>query len=75
MFLTFVTFLIVTATFVGVIWFAVYRVATHLRGNDEGVKAVMQHVVLPLFGKKPEVVEPEAIVLEPPGQKKGRGVA
>lgn len=59
MFLAFLTFLLVTASFLAAIGFALYRVANHLRGNEEATKAVVQHVLLPLFGRKPEV-EPES---------------
>lgn len=66
MFLAFLTFVFVTAAYAALIGFALYRVATHLRGNEQATKAVVDHVLLPLFGKAPENVpkEPEPPVKE-----------
>jgi hypothetical protein len=54
-----IVFLVVNAFYLGLAGFAVYRVAQHLRGNDEAARMVLQHVLVPLFaGRKaePEVV-------------------
>ena len=45
--------------------FWVYRVALHLRGNEEATRAVVRHVVMPLFGR-------ESTPDEPPGPPGGR---
>ena len=50
-----ITFVVVTAVYAGLFWFAFRRVAMHLRGNQEATKAVVEHVLLPLLGRNPGV--------------------
>jgi hypothetical protein len=33
---------------------ALGRIATHMRGNPEAAKAIVEHVFMPLFGSKKE---------------------
>ncbi len=57
----FITFILVTAIYLAVTGFLLYRVANHLRGNEEGTKAVVKHVLIPLLGRaRVEESEPEA---------------
>ena len=49
-----ITFVLTTGVFVSLIWLACRRVVHHLRGNPEAVKAVTEHVLLPMLGRKPE---------------------
>jgi hypothetical protein len=54
MFLMFLILVAFLAT-VGVLaWFGCQRVALHLRGNPDATKAVVEHVLIPLFGRKQE---------------------
>jgi hypothetical protein len=50
----FITFVVVTTAYAGVFWFGFRRVALHLRGNQEATKAVVEHVLIPLFGRNPK---------------------
>ena len=45
------TWLITTAIYGLLVWLAVRRVVKHLQGNDAGMKAVVEHVLLPVLGK------------------------
>jgi hypothetical protein len=64
MFLMFVTFVVTLAGLGVLAWLGFRRIALHLRGNPEGTRAVVEHVLIPLFGRKEELKpEPE---LEPP---------
>lgn len=54
MFLMFLTFVVMTATFAVLLWFGFHRVALHLRGNPDATRAVVEHVLIPLFGRKDE---------------------
>ncbi len=54
MFLMFLTFVLMLAGVGGLIWLGCQRVATHLRGKPEATKAVVEHVLMPLFGRKEE---------------------
>jgi hypothetical protein len=56
MFLVFLTFLLTTAVYGALLWLAVRRISRHLQGNAEGVKAVTNHVLIPLLGRRPEGV-------------------
>ncbi len=47
------TFLITTAFYGFLLWLAVRRVSRHLQDNIEGVKAVTDHVIIPLLGRRP----------------------
>lgn len=56
---------------------ALEQVATHLRGNPDGIKAVIEHVFLPLFARKDrtrqvtlEVIDMEKPAEEPSGKEK-----
>jgi hypothetical protein len=50
----FLGFLLATGLDGGVLWLAFRRVSRHLQGNPEAVKAVADHVLIPLLGRKPE---------------------
>jgi len=63
----FLTFVVMTASFAVLLWLGFRRVALHLRGNSEATRAVVEHVLIPLFGRK-EVPEFET---EPDGTLKG----
>ena len=54
MFLMFLILVAFVATVGAVLWFGCQRVAVHLRGNPDATKAVVEHVLIPLFGRKPE---------------------
>jgi hypothetical protein len=54
MLLVFVTFLVSTALYVALLLFAFRRVTTHLQGNADATKAVVEHVLIPLLGRKLE---------------------
>jgi hypothetical protein len=55
MFVTFVVMLIAIAVLVAL---GCHHVALHLRGNPEATKAVVEHVLIPMFAG-PEEPEPE----------------
>lgn len=68
-----ITFVLVTAVYAGVLWFGFRRVAMHLRGNQEATKAVVEHVLIPLLGRKPEAsVEDEEDQPKPSAWLRGR---
>ena len=50
----FLTWLLTTIVYGALIWFGVQRVVRHLKNNPDGVKAVTEHVLLPLLGKSAE---------------------
>jgi hypothetical protein len=52
MFLMFLTFLVVMSGIGVLLWFGFHRIALHLRGNPEATRAVVEHVLIPLFGRK-----------------------
>jgi len=53
MFTTVLLMFTLTTLLYGVcLWFAARRIARHLQGNGEGVKAVTDHVLVPLLGRK-----------------------
>ncbi|HTU92890.1 MAG TPA: hypothetical protein VMF69_22610 [Gemmataceae bacterium] len=54
MFLIFMTFLLTTAAYGALLWLACRRVLRHLKGNPEAVKAVTDHVLIPLLGRRPD---------------------
>ena len=54
MFLMFLILVAFVATVGVLVWFGCQRVAVHLRGNPDATKAVVEHVFIPLFGRKPE---------------------
>jgi hypothetical protein len=54
MFLMFLTFVVMLSGFAVLVWFGFHRIALHLRGNPEATKAVVEHVLIPLFGRKEE---------------------
>lgn len=54
MFLMFLILVAFVATVGVLVWFGCQRVAVHLRGNPDATKAVVEHVLIPLFGRKPE---------------------
>jgi hypothetical protein len=47
-----VTFIVTTAIYAVGLWMALRRVAVHLKDNEAGSKAVTEHVLLPILGKK-----------------------
>ncbi len=57
MFMMFVTFVVTLAAFAVLGWLGFRRIALHLRGNPEATKAVVEHVFIPLFGRKEEETE------------------
>lgn len=54
MFLMFLILVAFVATVGVLVWFGCQRVAVHLRGNPDATKAVVEHVLIPLFGRKSE---------------------
>jgi hypothetical protein len=52
MFLMFLTFVVVMSGLGVLLWFGFHRIAMHLRGNPEATRAVVEHVLIPLFGRK-----------------------
>lgn len=58
MFLIFLTFILTTGLYGFLLWLAFSRVAQHLKGNPEAVKAVMEHVLLPMLGRQAEQHKP-----------------
>jgi len=54
MFLIFLTFLLTTAGYGALLWLACRRIMRHLKDNPEAVKAVTEHVLIPLLGRRPE---------------------
>lgn len=54
MFPIFLTFALTTALYGFLLWLAGRRVAKHLQGNAEAVKAVTEHVLLPILGRQGE---------------------
>ncbi len=54
MLLIILTFLLTTALYGALLWLAVRRILRHLQGNEEAVKAVTDHVLIPLLGRRPE---------------------
>lgn len=47
-----ITFLLTTALWIGLLAFALRRVVRHMQQNPDAVKALSEHVLVPLFGKK-----------------------
>lgn len=54
MLLIILTFLLTTAGHGVVLWLAIRRISRHLQGNPEAVKAVTEHVLIPLLGRRPD---------------------
>ena len=52
MFLMFSLFVLMLAGMAALIWLGCQRVAAHLGGKPEATKAVVEHVLMPLFGRK-----------------------
>lgn len=52
MFLMFLTFVLMLAGMAALIWLGCQRVTMHLRGKPEATRAVVEHVLMPLFGRK-----------------------
>ncbi len=63
MFLFAMVLLLLTGAMAGGFGFWVYRVASHLRGDEEATRAVVRHVLMPLFERKSSPDEPPG----PPG--------
>jgi hypothetical protein len=51
MFLMFLTFVVMLAGMAALVWLGCQRVALHLRGKPEATRAVVEHVLMPLFGR------------------------
>ena len=67
MLLIILTFLLTTAFYAMLLWLAVRRVLRHLQGNEEGIRAITQFVLVPLLGRRPdEENEPPGNELETP---------
>ena len=58
MVLIFVTFILTTALYGCLLFLACRRVARHLQGNQEAVKAVTEHVLVPVLGRQIEQKPP-----------------
>lgn len=54
MFLIVLTFLLTTAVYGILLYLAARRISRHLQGNEVGVKAVTDHVLIPLLGRRPD---------------------
>lgn len=54
MWLVFLTFLVTTALYGVLLWLACRRVSRHLQGNADAVKAVADHVLIPLLSRRPD---------------------
>jgi hypothetical protein len=65
MFLVFLTFLLTTALYGVLLWLACRRISRHLHGNAEGVRAVTDHVLIPLFSRRPDSGNEQAAASEP----------
>jgi hypothetical protein len=52
-----VTVILTSAAWAGLLWFMLRRVVQHLRSNPDGVKAISEHIFIPMFKRK---VEPAA---------------
>lgn len=50
----FLTFIVTTCLYGCFLFLACRRVARHLQGNQEAVKAVTEHVLLPMLGRQGE---------------------
>ncbi len=71
MFLVSLTFLLTTAVYGTLFWLACRRVSRHLQGNAEGVKAVTDHVLIPLLGRRPEGESEQCAASEPEATQGG----
>ena len=69
MFFIFITWLITTLVYGALGWIAIRRVVKHLRGNEVGMRAVVEHVLLPMLGKERTDEEPKPATDD--GKKKG----
>jgi len=49
-----ITFIVTTALYGILAYFALRRVAKHLQGNEAAIKQVSEHVFCPIFGRKPK---------------------
>ncbi len=58
MLLIFVTFILTTVLYGCLLFLACRRVARHLQGNQEAVKAVTEHVLVPVLGRQTEQKPP-----------------
>jgi hypothetical protein len=76
------TFLLTTALYGVLLWLVCCRVLRHLQGNAEAVKAVTDHVFIPLLGKQaaqalaPNLTEgrqPDLTAEGPPKAGKSKG--
>jgi hypothetical protein len=54
MLLIFLTFILTTCLYCSLLFLACRSVARHLQGNNEAVKAVTEHVLLPMLGRQAE---------------------
>ena len=54
MFLMVLTFVMTTAIYGILVGLAFRRVLRHLQNNPEGVRAVTDHVLIPLLGRQPD---------------------
>jgi hypothetical protein len=46
------TFVVTTVIYAALLALAFHRVARHMQGNPEGMRAVTEHVLVPLLGKQ-----------------------
>jgi len=49
------TYVLTTTAYSLLGWLAFRRIAQHLEGNPDGIKAVTTHVLLPLLGRGKEI--------------------
>ncbi len=54
-----ITFLLTTALNGALLVYAVRKLTAYLQRNAEARKKVVEHVLVPLFGRKPEVIAEE----------------
>jgi hypothetical protein len=68
--LMFLTFLLTTALYGALLVFALRRITAHVQGNFDATQAVAEHILVPLFGRKPKVSpeeeEPDTSLTEVP---------
>jgi hypothetical protein len=74
--------LVAVGCFLVAIFKALEEIATHMRGNPDAMKAVIEHVFLPLFARKDgtrqvtlEVIDEEKRPEGPPGKEESSNAA
>jgi hypothetical protein len=75
MFIILLTFAFTTILYAFLLWLAARRVVRHLQEAPEGVKALTEHLLVPLLGRKP-TEEPQSApttAVVKPGPKPTKG--